>query len=207
MNVRSAALRPRREPPAPLPSVVAGTRSPAWWGMVCFIATEATLFAALISAYLYIASSAPVWPPDNIKPPELVLPIIGTVLLLSSSAPIIGGERNIKRDDRRGLIVGWLIGFVLAVVFVGLQLHEYTQQVFSMRTNSYGSLFFTITGLHVLHVCVALLMNLFVLLHAWRGQYHAKRHLAVEAVGIYWHFVGVVWIVVFTSLYVIPHFL
>ena len=191
----------------PLPSNVAGTRSPAWWGMICFIATEATLFAALVSSYFYLAAGAPVWPPDGIKPPDLFGPIIGTVLLLSSSAPMIGGERAIKRGDRRGLLLGWGIAWVLAVVFVGLQIREYTKEMFSIRTDQYGSLFFTITGLHVLHVVVALLMNLFVLLHVLRGHVTKNRHLAVETVGIYWHFVGVVWVVVFTSLYVIPHFL
>jgi len=191
----------------PLPSNVSGTRSPAWWGMIFFITTEATLFAALVSSYFYLASGAPVWPPDGIKPPDLFGPILGTVLLLSSSAPIIGGEQAIKRGDRRGLLLGWGIALLLATVFIGLQIHEYTKEEFSIRTNQYGSLFFSITGLHVLHVMGALLMNLFVLFHVLGGRVTKNRHLAVETVGIYWHFVGVVWIVVFTSLYIIPHFL
>ncbi len=191
----------------PLPSNVEGTRSPAWWGMIFFITTEATLFAALVSSYFYLASGAPVWPPNGIKPPDLVGPIIGTVLLLSSSAPIIGGERSIKRGDRRGLLVGWAIAWMLAAVFIGLQIHEYTKEEFSIRTNQYGSLFFTVTGLHVVHVTIALCMNLFVIAQVLAGHVTKKRHLSVETAGIYWHFVGVVWIVVFTSLYVIPHFL
>jgi len=93
------------------------------------------------------------------------------------------------------------------VTFLGLQIHEYTGLAFTPQTDQYGSLFWTITGLHGLHVLGAVLMNLFVLLHAWRGGITRTRHLAVQTVGIYWHFVGVVWIVVFTSLYVLPHFL
>lgn len=193
--------------PLPENAVALGARSPAWWGMIFFIVTEAMLFSALVSSYFYLATSAPIWPPDNIPPPDLLLPIIGSALLLSSSAPIVGAERSIRRGDRRGLVIGLLIGFVLDAIFLGLQISEFTRETFSPRTNQYGSLFFTITGLHGIHVAMALLMVVWLLLRAARGHFSAERHLAVQTIGLYWHFVGVVWIVIFTSLYIVPHFL
>ncbi|HEX2267639.1 MAG TPA: cytochrome c oxidase subunit 3, partial [Actinomycetota bacterium] len=97
---------------------------------------------------------------------------------------------------------------VMGATFLGFQAVEYREIVteqFTARTNVYGSLFFTITGFHGLHVAVGLVMNGWVQWYAGRGRFSAERHLAVENVALYWHFVDAVWVFILFSLYLSPH--
>ena len=184
-----------------LPVEVTGARAPAWWAMVLMIATEATLFACLLSSYFYLRSFAPSWPLGEIERPELKLPVIMTVVLLSSSVPIFWAESGIRQGNQMRLRIGLLISFLLGATFLGLQGYEYAHKHFSMQTNAYGSLFFTITGFHGMHVLIGLLMSLFVQVRAWLGHFNGRRRLAVENFALYWHFVDAVWIFIFSSLY------
>jgi heme/copper-type cytochrome/quinol oxidase subunit 3 len=103
------------------------------------------------------------------------------------------------------LRLGMLITLVLGIIFLVIQGIEYSKKDFALQSNAYGSLFFTITGFHGAHVFVGLLFNVVVQLRAWLGHFSAERHLAVTNAALYWHFVDVVWLVVFTSLYLVPH--
>ena len=94
---------------------------------------------------------------------------------------------------------------MLGVVFLAIQASEYASASFDWRTNAYGSLFVTITGFHGLHVLVGLLMSLVIQARAWLGQFDERRHLPVETVALYWHFVDLVWVFIFLSLYVSPY--
>jgi heme/copper-type cytochrome/quinol oxidase subunit 3 len=173
-------------------------------GMLLFIATEATLFATFIVSYFFLRfQSTPRWPPEGIETPTLLLPGIMTVVLLSSSVPMHLADAGIRRGNRTRLRVGLLASFVLGASFLGLQVVEYLEKLrdFTPQTNAYGSLFFMITGFHGAHVAVGLLLNLWVQIQAARGFYDADRHLTVRNVALYWHFVDVVWIAIFSSLY------
>src|SRR5689334_20263062 len=189
-----------------LPVEVTGAHAPGWWAMVLMVATEATLFACLLSSYFYLRSSAPSWPLGDIERPELKLPIIMTVVLLTSSAPMVWAEAGIRAGKQGQLRLGLLLSFLLGAAFLGMQVYEYAHKLFSLQTNAYGSLFYTITGFHGLHVIVGLLMNLFIQLRAWLGHFTPRRRLAVANVALYWHFVDAVWIFVFFSIYVSPYF-
>lgn len=180
-------------------------RSPGWWGMVGLVATEAALFAYLIFSYFYLASMAGgQWLPGGQKP-ELTLVLAMTALLLLSSATLWWGERGIERGDGSRLRVGLLLTFLLGCVFLALQFGwEWPAKSFGPRDSAYGSLFFTITGFHGLHVLVGLLMNLWTQARAWRGHFNAEHHLAVSNIALYWHFVDAVWLVVLASLYLSP---
>ena len=192
-----------------LPDHASGSRSYAWWGMVWLIATEATLFAILIASYFYIRfRSGPTWPPGEIADPELVLPLIMSAILLSSSVPVHLGAKAIRKGNQAGLRAGLLLGWILGAAFLAItlavewpeKLHEFTP-----TTNAYGSLYYTITGFHASHVAVGLLMSLWVQMLARRGAFDARRHLSVENFAMYWHFVDVVWVAVFLSIYLAPH--
>jgi cytochrome c oxidase subunit 3 len=200
----------RVEPPLPhAPIGVTGGRSTGYWGMVLLIFTEATLFAILLTSYFYLRfQSGPVWPPDGIKKPELTLVAIMTPILLLSSAPMHWAELSIKKGRVGRLRLGLLLTFAMGLTFLILQGFEYhiTLVEFTPRTNAYGSLFFTITGFHGIHVGVGLLMNLWLQWNAWRGRFSAQRHLAVENITLYWHFVDAVWVFIFTAIYLSPHF-
>lgn len=188
-----------------LPVNVSGVRATGWWGMASFVLTDLTLFASLLSSYFYLASTATVWPPDGIAPDTIGLPIVGTVLLLASSWPIVMAERSIRRGSRGGLLIGLAIAWVLAAAFIALQIYGYTTKSFSPKSDVYGSLYFTILTVHGIHVVIELLMVAVLFAQALMGAYSPRRFLAVQNVGLYWHFVGAVWIVIFTSLILYPH--
>ena len=186
-----------------------GPRSFAWWGMVWLIATEATLFAALIASYFYLRfRSAPEWPPAGIEAPELQLPIVMSAILLSSSIPVHWAEAGIEKGKQGVLKTGLALGFVLGAVFLAITLAiEWPETLhhFKPTTNAYGSLYFTVTGFHLMHVIVGLVMSLWVQVRAWKGAYDENRHVSVQNFTMYWHFVDVVWVFVFATIYLSPH--
>ena len=177
-----------------------------WWGMVLLIATEATIFASLFASYFFIRAGSAEWPPAGIEAPKLERIAVFTVVLLASSVPLIVAERAIKRGQVQR--VRWLIAvsFVMGLAFLIHQAIEYEDLHFGIKDNAYGSLFYVITGLHGLHVLIGLLMSLVVQAKAAVGRITAERHETLRVFSMYWHFVDVVWIFVFTSLYISPHF-
>ncbi len=177
-----------------------------WWGMVTLIATEGTLFVMVIFSYFYLRWNAPRWPPDGIPLPSFDLIIPATVVLLTSSLPVMWAESGIKHGHQLQLRFGYLLAWIMGACFMGLELWEWFVDVkFTPQTNQYGSLFFTITGLHLAHLSVALAMNAYIQIRAWAGHFDAEHTLAVENVSLYWHFVDVVWIFVFSTVYISPY--
>ncbi len=189
-----------------LPTQVSGSRSVGWWGLICLLLNEVVLFASLIASYFYIRFNSPTWPPAGIQPPELLLPAIMTVILLSSSVFMHLAQHGIKRGDQSRLRVGLLIAFLLGIAFLGMQVYEYTHPEVLPADNTYGSLFFAITGIHGIHVLIAVLMNGYLQLRARLGHFSARRLQGVDNVVLYWHFVDAVWILIVLSLYVSPYF-
>lgn len=186
-------------------SELSGSRTAAWWGMLLLILTEATLFGSLISTYFFLRANSPTWPIDDIKRPGLLLAGINTVILLSSSWPMQMSVRSIRRTSRKGLQTGLAIALVLGVLFLSLQAVEYSRSTFTPQANAYGSLFFTITAMHGLHVLVGLGLAAFTLIRAFLGHFDEIHFQAVENTALYWHFVDAVWILVFASLYLSPY--
>ncbi len=176
-----------------------------WWGMVVLIMTEAMIFAGLLGSYFFVRATSPEWPLGGIHPPELARISVFTVVLLGSSLPVFWAEAGIRKGNQRRLRLGLLASFLLGATFMVNLVFEYEELGFGLRDNAYTSLYYAITGLHGLHVVVGLLINLVVQIKAWQGKFSAQRHLTVEIFGLYWHFVDVVWIFVFSSLYVSLH--
>jgi len=198
-------MRPERLPT--YPAGVSGGRSPAWWGMVFLIFTEATFFAILLLSYFYIRFQTGVtWPPPPIEKPPLFLISIMTPILLLSSVPAHIADTGIRRGNVRRLRLGLTMTMLQGATFVGLQCKEYLDSVKEFRpwTNAYGSLFYTITGFHGVHVFVGLMLLLWLLAYSFRGRWSETNHGAVQNVIMYWHFVDAVWIFIFTALYISP---
>jgi heme/copper-type cytochrome/quinol oxidase subunit 3 len=190
--------------PYELPVNPADRKNPGWLVMVLVISTEALLFVFLLFSYFYLGSMATTaWPPGG--PPDLRLALPNTIILLASSGVMIWAERGIRAGARGRLSLGLLIALVLGIAFLVIQGIEYSHKDFAIQTNAYGSLFFTITGFHGTHVFVGLLMIGFTLVRSLLGHFTAERHLQVTNIAMYWHFVDVVWLAVFTSLYLVPH--
>jgi cytochrome c oxidase subunit 3 len=187
----------------PLPVGSAGKLSSGWWGMWTLLATEAALFAYLLFSYFYVGSqTVGPWPPSG--PPALGLAGSGTAVLLAGSVTMWLGERGVRQGRRGQLLLGIAATVVLGAVFLGMQLVEWRGKPFSLGSSAYGSLFFTVTGFHMAHVAVGLLM--LIVLFGWTllGYFDERRHAAVSTGALYWHFVTAVWIAVFLALYVVP---
>ena len=182
----------------------ATARPLGWYGMIFFIASEAVFFANLIASSLYLRFRADQWPPQynlyHFEENKLLVGI-NTVILLSSSFPMHWAGRSAVRGNRRGLIIGLLGTVILGSTFISIQLYEYTHSNFGPQSGIFGSTFFTLTGFHGAHVTAGLLFLLVCLVRSIRGDFSATKHFAVQAAEMYWHFVDVVWIFVFTVLY------
>lgn len=190
-------------PTAALPVAPQGARASGWYGLVFLIATEAALFVYLLFSYFFLASQAPgPWPPSGA--PEILVSAINTAILLASSATAWWGQKGIETGRNGRLIAGLSLSFILGVVFAGVQVHEWLSKTYSPATDAYGSLYFTITGVHIAHVVVGLVILACLVLWAAMGRFTAKRHLHVTLGVLYWHFVDVVWLVVFTTFFLTP---
>ena len=168
------------------------------------LATEAALFSYLLASYFYVGVQHPSWPTSG--PPPLALVAPNTVLLVASSGAAWWADRSAKRGNRGGLMFGLALTIVMGAVFLSVQGLEWSRAEFRPQTDAYGSLFFVITGFHGAHVFAGLLALAHTLLRAATGAFAPGRTLAVNNTVLYWHFVDVVWLVVFTSLYLAPRF-
>ena len=183
-----------------------GIVSTAWWGMVCLIATEAILFAYLIFSYIYLGSQqAGPWPPSG--PPSLRLALPNTAILIASSFLLEWGMRRFKASrNRRRLALALLGTIVLGAIFVTIQGFEWADKPFQFSTNAYSSAYFILTGVHMAHVVVGLLMLIMLLVWTLMGRFDHAHHEHLPLGALYWHFVDVVWLVVFTTAYLAPQF-
>jgi heme/copper-type cytochrome/quinol oxidase subunit 3 len=189
-----------------LPPARAPFREVGMWAMLLFIATEATLFAYLITSYFFLGVSNPSWPPAGFENPKLELPLIMTALLLSSSVVLYAAEQYRKRGRIAAYRGGTALTIVLGLGFLLLQAREYADKLKHMPPSShaYASMFFLITGFHGAHVALGLLMLLWTLLADVRGRLAVIEPLALKNTSLYWHFVDGVWLVILTCLYVSP---
>ena len=188
------------------------------WAVILFVSSETMFFGALFTSYFYLRGRIPEWEPIFQrciaavceKPNFAVDPIFGiglptvnTVELIVSSVTMQLAVNAIKKGDRRALR-NWLIPtIVLGVLFLIGQGYEYTRLGFLPSNGVFAAVFFTLTGFHGLHVTGGVLMNTYVFIRTLKGQFTANRHIAVEGASIYWHFVDVVWLGLFTTIYII----
>ncbi len=182
-------------------------------GMLLFITSEVMFFAGLFAAYFNVRANAPQWPPLNPETGEAfhvaILPLVGpaTILLILSSFTCQMAVWAIRRDDRVGFIRGIAVTFVIGVVFLLMQVTDYlllAEEGITLSAGTFGTTYFTLTGFHGAHVFGGAIMLGVVLYRGMAGQFSARHHDAVEAASLYWHFVDVVWILLFSLLYLLP---
>jgi cytochrome c oxidase subunit 3 len=172
-------------------------------GMLLFICSEIMIFGAFFTAYFFIrvVGHAP-WPATGTTLPKVVAGF-NTFILISSSFTIHFAQESIKRNNRLGLKVGMVSTFLLGLTFLFIQINEYWHIGFSPQDSAQGSVFYGLTGLHGAHVTIGLVLLAMVTRRAFKGHYSAEEHRGLEVPGIYWHFVDVMWIIVFLSVYII----
>jgi cytochrome c oxidase subunit 3 len=176
---------------------------PQLLGMLLFIISEVMVFGAFFTAYFFIRIvSADQWPAEGTELPKLIAGI-NTAILVSSSLTMHWAQTTIKNGNRFGLQAGMLTTFLLGLTFLFIQINEYVHIGFSPADHAQGSVFYGLTGLHGAHVFIGLTLLAMVTVRAFRGHFSPHEHRGVEVPGIYWHFVDVMWIVVYTTIYIL----
>ena len=182
-------------------------------GMILFICSEVMFFSGLFAAYFNVRATAANWPPIVANDPALTEhfnlhaePWFAaglTAILISSSVTCQLGVWAIRRDDRTGFIRAMGVTLVLGIVFLIGQIYDYAELGFGISDTPFGTTFYTLTGFHGAHVFGGAVMLSVVLYRGLAGQFSSKHHDAVEATSLYWHFVDVVWIALFATLYIL----
>ena len=180
-------------------------------GMLLFICSEVMFFSGLFAAYFATRAAAPVWPPivegdealtEAFRLHDEPFFALGlTIILILSSFTCQFGIWAIRRDDRTGFIRNFAVTLTLGIVFLIGQAYDYATLGFGIADGPFGTTFYTLTGFHGAHVFGGVIMLSVILYRGLVGQFSSRHHDAVEAVSLYWHFVDVVWIALFSTLY------
>jgi cytochrome c oxidase subunit 3 len=178
---------------------------PGLLGMLLFIISEIMVFGAFFTAYFFIRVVAPdaTWFPIDGETLPVAVAGVNTAILLSSSLTLHWAQTSIKNGNRFGLQAGMFTTFLLGLTFLFIQINEYAHIGFRPQDNAQATIFFGLTGLHGAHVTIGLVLLAMVTIRAFRGHYSPEHHHGVEIPGIYWHFVDVMWVIVYTTIYVI----
>jgi cytochrome c oxidase subunit 3 len=175
-------------------------------GMVLFIASEVMFFGGLFGAYFTIRSAATQWPPEGTPHLETWYAAVLTAILVSSSVTMQFGVWAIRRNEQRRLLLWLVASLLLGLAFLAGQANEYRTLIgegMTLSSGVFGSTFFTLTGFHGAHVAGGAAFILIVLLRARSGQFTARYHDTVEMASYYWHFVDVVWLGLFSTIYLL----
>jgi cytochrome c oxidase subunit III len=188
---------------APPPANRSSRVDPQLLGMLLFIISEVMVFGAFFTAYFFIRiGEGDPWPA-----PGMHLPVIPTLfntgILVSSSFTMHWAQTSIKNGNRFGLKAGILTTFLLGCTFLFVQINEYANLGFAPQDHAQQTVFYSLTGLHGCHVFIGLCLLLFVTIRSFRGHFSPEEHRGVEVPGIYWHFVDIMWIIVYTTVYVL----
>ena len=174
------------------------------FGIILFLIADSMTFIGFFAAFLIYRAIMPAWPPEGTPELELLVPIINTTILVTSSFVMHKGQVALKNNDIKGLQTWFGITAAMGIAFLVGQAYEYFHAEMGLTTNLFSSCFFAVTGFHGLHVTVGVLLILSVL---WRsrteGHYSSTSHFGVEAAEIYWHFVDVIWLVLFVLVYLL----
>ncbi len=186
------------------------------YGMILFIASEVMFFVAWFWAYFNVAlfPHAPqeflrtefvggVWPPKGIETFDpWHLPLLNTLILLTSGTTVTWAHHALLEGDRESVKKGLWLTIILGLIFTCVQAFEYSHATFGFKGNIYGATFFMATGFHGAHVIIGTIFLIVCLFRVYAGQFTPKQHLGFEFAAWYWHFVDVVWIFLFASIYV-----
>jgi heme/copper-type cytochrome/quinol oxidase subunit 3 len=174
-----------------------------WWGMALFMCSEATIFGTLLATYFYLDFGSTKWPPPGIKPPEVLHPLLATGWLVATSIPMWLAARRARAGGR--VSAGWLLALamVMQCIYLAAQIilfrHDLLQ--FSPQGSAYGSIYFTILGVHHAHVLLGILIDFTVLWHLITRGLNNYWLIGVRGSALYWHVVNALAVlVVFTQL-------
>jgi cytochrome c oxidase subunit 3 len=173
-------------------------------GFILFIASEVAFFAAFFIGYFFLRGTAPVWPPEGTPPMgPLRLPMLNTIALGISGLTLTMAHSALRRNQQRAFLAGLTITVLLGIAFLAGQAMEWRESALTLSSGPLGNAFYLLTGFHGLHVLVGVVFLTVVLVRGARGAFTPHRHDALTMAGWYWHFVDVVWLLLFVSFYLL----
>lgn len=175
-------------------------------GMLLFISSELMFFGSLFGSYFTLRAQSSTWPPPDSPELAVARSALFSILLIASSGTMQLGVNAARRDDHRGLVRWLVVTIALGAAFLAGQAWEYadlSSEGFTISTSIHGTTFFTMTGFHALHVIGGLCAIALIAAAARREGYGSRRIGPVEAVSYYWHFVDVIWILLFSTIYLL----
>lgn len=199
MAEAAAVASPLRLPVGPV-----GRRGLGWWGVGALIASEGALFAYLLFSYYYTGATSPHgWVLE--AHPTLKLALPDTILLIASSFAAWWGEHGVLTGVRSRALFGFGAAFLMGSTFAVVQGFEWYAKPFRLGTSSYSSIYYVTTGFHMAHVLVGVLVLAAIFLWTALDYFSPRRRLSVSAGVLYWHFVDIVWLFLFTTFYITPY--
>ena len=181
-----------------------GKEAPIWWGILGLILVEAMVVAGFISSYLYLSIPHAEWPPYGLPAPELPLPTLALLLLLSSCYTMYLAGRYLDQGRPRAFMLALLVSIGLASMVLILRWIQFHTFEFRWSDHAYGSLVWTLTGFHFIHVVSMVIGTSVIALLGFKGFFSQQRQLAVVVDTLYWYFVALIWIPLYLLLYWLP---
>nr|AQM39854.1 cytochrome c oxidase subunit 3 [Tegra novaehollandiae viridinotata] len=177
------------------------------WGMILFIVSEVFFFVSFFWAFFHSSLSpsielGTIWPPSGIQPfNPLQIPLLNTAILLASGITITWAHHSLMENNYSQTTQGLMLTIILGIYFSILQAYEYIEAPFTIADSSYGCTFFVATGFHGLHVIIGTIFILTCLIRHMSHHFSSTHHFGFEAAAWYWHFVDVVWLFLYISIY------
>jgi heme/copper-type cytochrome/quinol oxidase subunit 3 len=200
----ASTTTPARPRTAALARELPTGRRPGWWGMTLALASDVSLFASMLAGYFYVRFvTSPTWPPPGDPLPKLAKASIMTALLVVSVVPMAVADLGLKRGSRARLVLGGLVTALLGAAFVVLEVFEWADELKGSwpTKNAYGSLFYSITGFHWVHIALGVLALLMFVAAALAGRMRRGHHVVVRLLALFWYTSVVVWVMVYAALY------
>jgi len=175
-------------------------------GMWTFLGSEVMLFTGLIATYLVFRGKSLEGPTPQEMFADVTIVAFNTLVLLCSSLTMVLAHEGVEHNDRKRFFLFILATAALGALFLSVQVFEYSKLIgegMNLGVNLFGASFFTLTGFHGAHVTVGVILLLITALRGWRQGFTNQFPLAVEMIGLYWHFVDLVWVVIFTLVYLL----
>jgi heme/copper-type cytochrome/quinol oxidase subunit 3 len=202
MKRRKAAIDVTR-----LPDFAFGNRGLMWWGVVGFLAIEATMLVICFVSYFYLRDRVTDWPPPPVELPDLLVPTINLAVLLLSVVPMHLTCRAAKRLDKRKTLLWLIVSILVGIAFLVIRGFEFTALNVSWDTNAYGSVVWTIIVIHTFHLVSEVVETIVVTVIMALG--HTEPKYFVDAVdnALYWYFIVAIWIPCYVIIFLAPRFL
>ncbi len=194
-------------PAAPQPTSQTAPRQPGLnissneLGMILLIITETMLFSGLISSFYYIRGGQRVWPPMGAGLLSSSVPAVATAVIAASSVALAFSQISVRRNDMIGVRIGLVLALLMAVLFLASMIHEWVVTDITLNRGVFGGTFFLLTGTHMTHVVVGICFLANALTGNLKNRYTPASYFGITAAGMYWHFVTIVWMVLYPVIY------